>query len=157
MANISELNYETISDPFDSLMEREGGLLGAPGLVDLGGAGEYDEKATKQIQGNDLNNLWIGTWIRSRNYKPKVSGFLIDGQKGFIECMRLYVGQGGIIGGKLNIPDTTSANSAHIEADGDSYWGCNVADWAADNDNANAYILKTGIAKFQNVNIKSQI
>ena len=153
MSNLSNLNYENIPNPFDSSMEREGGLLGAPGMVDLGGAGEYEKSTSKEIHGNDLDNLWLKSWIKSRNYKPKVSGLLIDGKRGYIECMELYVGQGGIIGGSLNIPDTTTANSAHIEADGDTYWGCNIADWASNNDNANAYVLKTGVAKFQNVTI----
>ena len=57
---------------------------------------------------------------------------------------------GTVIVGSLNIPDTTTADSFHVETDGDTYWGCNAADFLLDNNNATAYVLKTGVAKFQN-------
>ena len=57
----------------------------------------------------------------------------------------------------LDIPDATTANSFHVESDADTYWGCNVADWASDNDNAKAYVLKTGVAKFQDVSVVGTI
>ena len=53
--------------------------------------------------------------------------------------------------GSLNIPDSTTANSFHTDALGNSWWGCNVADFTADNNNAKAYILKTGAAKFETI------
>jgi len=57
----------------------------------------------------------------------------------------------------LDIPDKTTANSFHVESDADSYWGCNVADFATNNDNAKAYILKTGVAKLQDVSVVGTI
>jgi hypothetical protein len=50
---------------------------------------------------------------------------------------------------QLDIPDTTTANSMHVNTAGDTWWGANSADFVADNDNAKAYVLKTGVAKFQ--------
>ena len=58
---------------------------------------------------------------------------------------------GSITGGSLNIPDITTANSFHTDTTGNSYWGCNVASWTADHANAKAYVLNTGVAKFQDV------
>ena len=63
----------------------------------------------------------------------------------------------GLEASSIHIPDQTTANSFHTETDGDSWWGCNVADWASDNDNANAYILKTGVAKFKEVSLTSNV
>jgi len=60
---------------------------------------------------------------------------------------------GSLTGGSLNIPNTTTANSFHTDATGNSWWGCNVADFGSDNDNAKAYILNTGAAKFQDIDI----
>jgi len=57
----------------------------------------------------------------------------------------------------LDIPDATTASSFHTDSDGNSYWGCNVADFATDNDNAKAYILKTGVAKLQDVSVVGTI
>jgi hypothetical protein len=53
--------------------------------------------------------------------------------------------------GSLNIPSATNPDSMHVDTDGNSWWGCNVDDFASTNDNAKAYILKTGEAKFQDV------
>ena len=40
-----------------------------------------------------------------------------------------------------------------METDGDTFWGCTPANFTSNNDNATAYVLKTGVAKFQNVSI----
>ena len=57
---------------------------------------------------------------------------------------------GGLDVSSLNIPDTTTDDSFHTDTSGNSWWGCNVADFATDNDNADAYILNTGESKFLN-------
>lgn len=57
----------------------------------------------------------------------------------------------------LDIPDTTTANSFHVKTNADTWWGCNVADFASDNDNAAAYVLKTGEAKFQNITLTNKV
>ena len=109
--NISGLNYEKIDSPFDSSMEREGGLLGTPGMVDLGEAGRRAEgtiedisesasdNSNKVIEGQNLENLWISSWIKSRSYLPGKRGFMLDGKTGKIECGNLVVRGVGEIGG----------------------------------------------------------
>ena len=47
----------------------------------------------------------------------------------------------------LNIPDTTTANSFHVDSNGNSWWGANVASGYTA---ANAYVLNTGQASFKN-------
>lgn len=44
----------------------------------------------------------------------------------------------------LDIPDATTADSFHVDSSGNTHWGCNVADFATDPTNADAYILNTG-------------
>ena len=74
--------------------------------------------------------------LRSQNYVPSVSGWKIDAD-GNVEFGSGYF-RGDITGatgtfsgtvtvGSLNIPDSTTANSFHVESDGDTYWGVNVA------------------------------
>ena len=67
-----------------------------------------------------------------------------------------------IVGGfnvtEINIPDEdTTADSFHVETDGDTWWGCTHTNFTADNDNATAYVLKSGKAKFQDVETKGTI
>lgn len=62
--------------------------------------------------------------------------------------------KGSLVAGEIHIPDEdTTANSFHVENDGDTFWGCTQSDFTSDNDNATAYVLKTGVAKFQNVTV----
>jgi len=65
---------------------------------------------------------------------------------------------GNISATSIHIPDEdTTANSFHVESDGDMFLGCTQSDFTADNDNANAYILKTGVAKFQAVTLAGNV
>ena len=53
--------------------------------------------------------------------------------------------------GSLHIPDeNTTDSSFHVDTAGNAWWGCTHDDFTSDNDNAVAYVLKTGVAKFQN-------
>jgi len=171
MANITGLDYSNIENNYNDLLERENDLSeddSTVGVSDIGTrivtASESSiyqnnkiETEQSSIDGASLNNIWIDTYIKSRNYQPKIQGFHLDGKTGYIECMKLYVGNGGIIGGSLDIPNITTTNSFHVESDGDTFWGCTSANFTADNDNANAYILKTGVAKFQNVILENSV
>lgn len=50
----------------------------------------------------------------------------------------------------LNIPDSTTANSFHVDSSGNAWWGTNLATGYT---TAPASILNTGVAKFSNITI----
>jgi hypothetical protein len=82
--------------------------------------------------------------IQSEDFVSGVSGWIIRGD-GSAEF-----NSGGLSVSELHIPDkNTTDDSMHVDTDGNTWWGCTSADFAADNDNALAYILKTGVAKFE--------
>lgn len=56
--------------------------------------------------------------------------------------------------GSLNIPDTTTANSFHVDSNGNTWWGANVATGSA---GANAAILNTGAATFKSVALSTSV
>jgi len=168
MANKSGLSYNTIDRPYDVQLNREGEATDSdstvPGSVfdnevggvaggGVSGGGSDAEDTAPEIPGA-LDNLWINSWIKSKNYSPKTKGFLIDGMAGYIECMKLYVGGGGMVGGKLDIPDETTANSFHVDENGSMWLGSNVAVGYA---GANAYILNDGSAKFKDVILSDNV
>lgn len=65
------------------------------------------------IGGESLNNLWIKNFIKSLNYQPKKRGFLIDGLRGYIEAVDVYVsGSFGIGGLILTVPLNGDIQSA---------------------------------------------
>ena len=88
--------------------------------------------------------FWIG-----HATDPTSAAFAVE-KTGILHATGAII-TGTITGSSIHIPDQTTANSFHAETDGDSWWGCNVADWASDNDNAKAYIKKTGNAKLSNL------
>lgn len=161
---MSDTNYLNINRPYNNNLERsEGGVVA--NVSDLGEfgsdtvvSGENNSilsdssvpiSSTKETitSGQSLDNLWINSWIKSTSYKPKTQGFLIDGKAGYIEANKLFIGSGGIIGGSLDIPDTTTANSFHVDSSGNTWWG------AAAIGSAVAKVLNTGAATFTNITI----
>jgi hypothetical protein len=130
-----ELNYTNIVEPYNSFLERssEGGVSSGEGNVSgvisngsLGSSSSIDNtvdtSTPKILDGQTLDNLWINSWIKSKNYKPKSAGFLIDGMAGYIEAMNLFV-TGSIVGGSLDVPDTVTSNSFHVDANGNIWSG----------------------------------
>lgn len=87
-----------------------------------------------------------GIWIGNANFSEAPFSVDMDGNA---TATTLVTNQ-------LNIPDeNTTANSMHVETDGDTWWGCTHTNFTNNNDNALAYILKTGVAKFQQITITS--
>src|SRR3990167_967558 len=56
---------------------------------------------------------------------------------------------GTVVASNIHIPDVnTTTNSFHVNSSGNTWWGATETNFNANNDNAKAYILSTGIAKF---------
>jgi len=147
----TEQDYSNIDNPYNSNMERSTSIPDNS-VSSVVASGSYQEGTDDktEISSHSLTDMYLETWIKSRNYQTKTLGFYIDGKLGYIECMKLYVGKGGIIGGSLDIPDETSTNSFHADNNGNAWWGANVATGYL---GANASILNTGDAVLNSVTI----
>jgi hypothetical protein len=136
---MADQTYDTIDNPYGVNLNRSEDITPSEATgVDLNAGGP------SVLTGQALTDAWISTFIKSTNYEPKQRGFLIDGLKGYIEAIDLYI-SGSIVGGSLDIPNTTDANSFHVDAQGNTWWGSNTA---AGYLLANASILNTGVATF---------
>ncbi len=61
---------------------------------------------------------------------------------------------GVLTASEIHIPNrNTTANSFHVNTAGNSWWGATETSFLASNDNATAYVLSTGVAKFQSVTV----
>ena len=170
--NYEQLNYSNIENPLNNQLERTGESEGFNVEATIGASALYQEGDEPKninspneigenvISGSAIDNVWIKSWIKSNNYKVGTTGFKIDGLTGDVEFGNgKFRGDitgatgtfgGSLIAGNIHIPDQdTTANSFHVQADADTWWGCTETDFNADNDNANAYILNTGYVKFQ--------
>lgn len=96
-----------------------------------------------------------GNFLSSPNFEEGSKGWKLTSAGDLEANSGTFRGQ--LIAGYLDIPDQATANSFHVETDGDTFWGCTNADFTSDNENAIAYILKTGVAKFQNVILKTSV
>ena len=102
------------------------------------------------------NITMVAGLLQSYNFVTGSTGWQIN-YDGDVE-FNSGVFRGSLVAGSIHIPDQdTTANSFHTDSDGNSWWGCTETNFNNDNDNANAYILKTGVAKFQSADITGAI
>ena len=96
--------------------------------------------------GGMISNLTIqGGYLQSNNFVSGSAGWQFTPTSAEINVSTAIL--------SLDIPDTTTANSFHTNSTGNSWWGCDVADFASNNDNAAAYILNTGATKLQSLTV----
>lgn len=149
---MAETNYENIDNGYDDSLNRAGDVSVSEDLSKVGMESADNQGESKDVGGYAFTDLWIETWIKSRSYSPKKRGFYLDGKTGYAEFMDIYV-TGSIVGGSLDIPDRTTANSTHIDSNGNQWWGANTADGYVA---ANAYVLSTGDASFNSILINGR-
>ena len=148
-------DYTTIENSYNNNLERSGSIVGS---IEVGsvvqGTPTPVQTENTITSGKNLENIWIKNWIKSTNYKPKTHGFYLDSKLGYIEANKMYIGSGGIVGGHLDIPDTTTANSFHVDSNGNTWWGANIATGYS---GANAYVLNTGVALFKSITLSTNV
>lgn len=140
-------------------------MLSMDSLSSLAGGSETPTIEPELIDGGKLaiDLTMVGGQMSSANFATGLSGWRLlpngdfEGNDGnFRGDITGATGtfSGALTGGSLNIPDTTTANSMHVEADGDTWWGTNIATGHA---TAPAKILSTGAATFSNATITGSV
>jgi len=119
------------------------------------------ETVPESITSGELlgNLIMVDGFIRSKDYIANTSGWTINAD-GSVEFDSGYFRgditgasgtfSGTLTGGSLNIPDTTTASSFHVDTNGNTWWGTNIATGYA---TALAKILATGAATFKSATI----
>lgn len=170
--------YNTIDDPYNAQLVRQPDVLD----LTIGG-GSVDQSVTQQQQaalatlaqpggntaasssmaggsvqqasvasGGAMSDITISNSIQSTNWAPKTVGFYMNGQTGYAEFSSIFV-KGAVAAGSFDIPDVNTINSFHVDPAGNTWWGTTPTLWLLNHDNAVAYVLNTGVAKFQNIAI----
>lgn len=104
--------------------------------------------ASANVLGGDSvgNQTMTDGMYRSSNYVYGVSGWSLEPDNAYFWNVTI---SGTLISANIHIPDeNTTANSFHVESDGDTWWGCTHTNFTANNENAAAYVLKNGTVKF---------
>ena len=115
--NITEYDYTQIDNPYNNLMQRGTGEMasedGSVGNGIAGGGGSSLSETTisgvSSINGSSLTDVWLETWIKSRSYKPGVSGFMIDGRTGNAQFSNITLSGGIFNYGKTSFSDSTNS------------------------------------------------
>jgi len=95
--------------------------------------------------------LWIG-----HATDPTSAGFAVE-KTGILHATGAII-SGTILASSIHIPDeNTTANSFHTDSDGNAWWGCTHTLFDADHDNAAAYVLASGAAKFQSITLETNV
>ena len=77
------------------------------------GSNRDDSGGSKtNIASNRLGDLWIKNFIRSENWKPKTTGFTIDGQTGYAEFSSGWFGSWNLSSGVIYYDGATDALSS---------------------------------------------
>ncbi|MCK5138415.1 MAG: hypothetical protein KAJ30_00780 [Candidatus Heimdallarchaeota archaeon] len=103
MGKATKLDFTTIgyNNNLDKGIEEVDSITDKTGLFSIDISGDnanYVDDINKKVSGQDLDDLWVSSWIKSRNYKPKTTGFKLDGKTGIIECTGLDAWGGTITG-----------------------------------------------------------
>lgn len=96
MAKGNRKDYEHIEGSYDRNMERS--TFGVTNAVDTSNV-SYDGQASGERLyggaivkiGKELQDIWLSTWMKSRNYLPKSKGFKMDARTGDVEFQDLWV------------------------------------------------------------------
>lgn len=135
---MAEQTYNNISRPYNSAMERSEFLNVGGDLMTENYSN--DGEGNNTVLGNDISDLWIGNWIKSRNYKPKTSGFMLDGKTGNAEFANITLSGGLLSYGKTGFTDSTNAGYV-LSSDG-VYIG------AASDATMFKYTISSGVLEF---------
>jgi len=124
--------YDKISRPYGGYLERSGDMNLSPevepesgtgaGTVTPGGGGSGTPSETPVDSEQSFSNIWIDNKIRSKNWKPKKFGFMIDGETGYAEFANLYITgaitviTGGTVGGWTITADALTSGNVTINS-----------------------------------------
>lgn len=105
---------------------------------------KQDEGEAVIKTGDSITDIWVNTWIKSKNYLPAKRGFILDAKKGSIECEKLFASDVII----RMIGTGPGFDTTGIEFNDGSFSGNNVVKI-----NKNGIILRPGKGiNFQGVN-----
>lgn len=119
-----------------------------PDFVETGG----DGVSPKSLGSGELGgNMTVQDgYLQSSNYVANTTGWRLTPTGGDFNF--------AIQADEVHIPDAdVTANSFHADVDGDTWWGATQTSFNSNNDNALAYVLKTGVAKFQSITLSSNV
>jgi len=105
---------------------------------------------TDDVKDYNITSAKCADALQSENYSQGSAGWYIGFRgtgEGYAEFNDVVI-RGELTAGEVHIPDKTTASSFHVDTDGDTWWGCNEASFISDPENAVAYVLKDGTAKF---------
>jgi hypothetical protein len=108
--------------------------------------------ASNLLGGETSGNMtMLDGFYRSDNYVYGSAGWSLESDNAYFWNVTI---SGTLVSSNIHIPDeNTTANSFHTDINGNSWWGCTHANFTANNNNATAYILKTGAARFSSLTV----
>lgn len=109
--------YDSLKYPYDSYMFRDNDLTASTKATAGGstvGSNLSDSASgtSTAAPASKLGDLWIKNFIRSENWKPKTTGFTIDGKSGYVEFSSGWFGAWNLLSGAIYYDGATDALSS---------------------------------------------
>jgi len=155
-------SFRNIDRPYDDQLSRVGATSNKEGQPSFGNeqTNQYSNVSagaggTSVTSGNMLGDVWINTFIRSKNWKPKERGFTINGEDGYAEFSNVVItgdlaAATGTIGGF-----TITSDELYSTEDGNktSLSSGPIAFSVGPEGHPTATIMQNGLASFANISV----
>lgn len=105
MSNQADYNFSTIENPYNNSLER--GDIGKPIDSEQLPVENPNDMLAGSVSNGSFDNMWIGSWIKSKNYLPGKRGFMLDGINGDIKCGMISIVKNDIVLKDLSIGGTS--------------------------------------------------
>lgn len=108
-------DYSSIDRPYGSNMSREGSSQQSSGDTGSDANGSVEQPAVKS-EGN-MKDLWISSFIKSKNWSSKKRGFYIDGETGHAEFSDVFLKGGLTLTGDIILYDNSTGGGGTVSGD----------------------------------------
>jgi len=151
-ANQGQTSSSVVSNPITDSFQPGNIMSGSTNAVVTWDAGNISSGKTK------YDNTETG-YILGVDPSDKLVKFYIGNTTNYLNWTGTALNVAGVItASEIHIPDVdTTDDSFHVDTDANTWWGCTETNFSSSVDNATAYILKTGVAKFQSVTLTGSV
>lgn len=100
---MADQDYTKISPAYDSFMTRGDQPSVGAGIEGVGVSTQNENPDAPVRDGGSIKDMWIQNFIRSQHWKPKSSGFYLDGETGYAEFSKGFISGDFTVAGNLII------------------------------------------------------
>lgn len=156
MADLEELGYDKFLSRSVFFSQGGNGSFSGNPIFSQGQVNSAFGEGALSLSQTGIGTLVSGEDIQTQNFVSGSTGWKIQGN-GDVE-FNSGTFRASLVAGEIHIPDeNTTPASFHTSSSGNTWWGATESVFNSNNSAAKAYILSSGIAKFQSVTLSNSV